>query len=182
MLPFLISAIGVSAVAAYTDYKTGLIPNWLTCGGILGGVLGHLVQGWWLQGFSSGLGAAALSLGGVALCASVPALMFIKGGMGGGDVKLFAALGALCHPMLGIEAQVFAFGVLALLLPAQLAYRGLLLRSLCGALSLLLNPFLPEARRRPVPVQASSWVRLGPAICVGTLISSALHGYGPLAP
>jgi prepilin peptidase CpaA len=182
MLPFLISAVGVSAVAAYTDYKTGLIPNWLTFGGILGGVLGHLGQGWWLQGFCSGLGAAALSLGGVALCSAVPALMFIKGGMGGGDVKLFAALGALCHPMLGIETQLFAFSVLALLLPAQLAYRGQLLRTLRGALSLLLNPFLPAARRRPAPAQASTWVRLGPAICVGALLSFALHGYGPLVP
>jgi prepilin peptidase CpaA len=178
----LLSAICVTAIAAYSDHRTGLIPNWLTFGALVGGVLGHLAQGSWQQGLASGLTQAGLSLGGVALCSAAPALMFLKGGMGGGDVKLFAALGALCHPLLGIEAQLLSFSVLALLLPAQLAYRGQLLRTLRGALALVINPLLPEARRRPLPEQASTWVRLGPAICAGTLITAALHGYGPLAP
>jgi prepilin peptidase CpaA len=181
MLPFLISAITVTAVAALWDWKTGLIPNWLTFGGVAGGLLGHLAHGGWVGGWSSAAHQGLLSLGGVALCSLVPALMFIKGGMGGGDVKLFAALGALCHPMLGIEAQLHAFVVLAILVPARLAYQGRLLHTLRGAAALVIGPLLSTGQSPP-PEAAPTWVRLGPAICAGTLITVLLHAYGPLQP
>lgn len=181
MLPFLISALLVTAVAAVWDWKTGLIPNWLTFGGAAAGLLGHVAHGGWVGGWSSAAHQGLLSLGGLALCSLVPASMFIKGGMGGGDVKLFAALGALCHPMLGIEAQLHAFLVLVFLVPAQLAYRGRLLQTLRNAAALLISPLLSAARRPPAAA-APDWVRLGPAICAGTLITFALHAYGPLQP
>jgi prepilin peptidase CpaA len=180
MLPFLISAIGVTALAAVWDWKTGLIPNWLTFGGVAGGLLGHVAHGAWVGGFPSAAHQGLLSLGGLGLCALVPALMFIKGGMGGGDVKLFGALGALCHPMLGIEAQLYAFLTLGVLVPARLAYQGRLLDTLRGAAALVFGRLLPAARRSPLP--EPTWVRLGPAICAGTLITVALHAYGPLQP
>ena len=37
--------------------------------------------------------AAGLSLGGMLLCGAVPLFMWWKGALGGGDVKLFAAIG-----------------------------------------------------------------------------------------
>jgi prepilin peptidase CpaA len=182
MLPFFISAIVLTAAAARSDWKTGLIPNWLTFGGVASGALGHFAHGWWQDGLPSALQQGLLSLAAIVLCSLVPALMFVKGGMGGGDVKLFAAIGSLCHPMLGLEAQMYAFAVLVILVPAQLAYEGRLLGTLRGAFMLCINPLVPAARRRPLPDPAPTWVRLGPAICAGTLISITLHVYGPLQP
>jgi len=178
MLPFLISAVIVTAIGACWDWKTGLIPNWLTFGALALGVGGHVGHGFSLGGLPEAAQQLVLSLSGVALCSLVPALMFFKGGMGGGDVKSFAALGALCHPMLGIEAQLHAFLVLALIVPAQLAHQGRLLQTLRSAAALVLRPL----RRGPLPPPeaAPSWVRLGPAICAGTLITVMLHACGPV--
>ena len=46
MFLFMVAAVAVSAVAAAWDWKTGRIPNWLTYGAILAGVVGHSVYGW----------------------------------------------------------------------------------------------------------------------------------------
>jgi prepilin peptidase CpaA len=50
--------------------------------------------------------------------------------MGGGDLKLFAAIGALLQPLLGIEAEAYALFTAAIIALANLAYRGSLFRVL----------------------------------------------------
>src|SRR6478735_3124360 len=105
---FLLCTVFVCAFAALTDFRTGLIPNWLTVGGLLAGVLGHLLYGSLLVDGWLGLHEALASVAGLVLCAVAPALMYWKGAMGGGDLKLFAAIGALCQPLLGIEIQMHA--------------------------------------------------------------------------
>ncbi len=177
MLPYLIAAVGVSAIAAYTDLRTGLIPNWLTLGGIAGGVLGHLAQGLYAEDWHAGSYAFAASVLGIVLCSLGPCVLFVKGGMGGGDVKLFAALGALCHPMLGIEAQLYSFVIVALVVCAKLAADGRLLSVLGASLLLAINPLLARERRRLPPAEVSRSVRLGPAIFAATLLTSGLYGY-----
>jgi prepilin peptidase CpaA len=100
--------------------------------------------------------------------------MYWKGAIGGGDLKLFAALGALCHPLIGLELEMYAFVAAALIAPAQLAYHGLLLRTLLRSLSLLTNPFRKPENRVDIPAEMMTWFRLGPAILVGagaTLLS-----------
>jgi prepilin peptidase CpaA len=181
MSTFLVIALVVSAVAAIWDMRTGRMPNWLTLGGIAAGVFGHLVQSWLAGGFRAGLTSAAWSIGGAVFCALAPLVLYWKGGMGGGDLKLFAAIGALCHPMLGIECQVYALAVAALLAPARLAYDGRLFAVLAGSLALLVNPLLPRARRRGVPPEMLTWFRLGPAIFGGTLLTLLAHAYEILA-
>src|SRR4051794_24143971 len=109
MLPFLIGAVCISAIAAYTDLRWGLIPNALSLGGALAAALAHLAYAWHTAGWRAGLAALGASAAGSLLCALAPALLFVNGSMGGGDVKLFAALGACCHPLIGIEAQLYAF-------------------------------------------------------------------------
>jgi prepilin peptidase CpaA len=107
--------------------------------------------------------------------------MYLKGGMGGGDLKLFAAIGALCQPLLGIEAQMYGFVVAAIVVPARMAFRGELLRVLGNSLTLALNPLRPAARRREVPAEMMTWFRLGPAIFAGTLLLVLAHSYELLA-
>jgi prepilin peptidase CpaA len=182
MFTFLVIATLAAAIAAAWDWKTGQIPNWLTLGGIALGVAGHFAHGFALSGARAALHGALLSMAGALLCAIAPLMLYWKGGMGGGDLKLFAALGALCHPMLGIECQVYALVVAAVVAPARLAHEGRLLSVLGGSLALLLNPFFPRARRRAVPTEMMTWFRLGPAIFAGTLLTLMAHSFELLPP
>ena len=178
---FVLVAVVVAGVAAWTDWRTGLIPNWLTVGAALCGLFGHFFAGAWLGGVRVGLIEAGVSLAGLIFCALPALLMYWKGAMGGGDLKLLAALGALCQPMLGIEAQMYGFIAAAIIAPAQLAYRGQLMRVLGNSLALATNPLRSAERRRPLPPELMSWFRLGPAIFVGVLLVVVVHGYALFA-
>jgi prepilin peptidase CpaA len=176
MLYFLIAAAGVAGVAALTDARTGHIPNWLTLGALVTGLVAHFFAGlafthsW--RGAFSGLGASAT---GALLCALVPLFMYWKGAIGGGDIKLFAAIGALCHPMDGLEMETYAFVAAALIAPAKLAYKGLLFQTLGRSLTLLTNPFRKAEKRTEIPPEMMTWFRLGPAIFVGAATTVLLH-------
>ena len=95
MIYFVLAATVAAGMAAWTDWRTGLIPNWLSLGAISLGILGHFVSGWLAGGLRTGAVEAGLALAGLVLCCLAPGFMYLKGGMGGGDLKLFAALGAL---------------------------------------------------------------------------------------
>jgi len=178
---FLLFTLAVCALAALSDFRTGLIPNWLTLGALLAGVLGHLVYGSLVVDARTGLHEGAAAVAGVVVCSLAPGLLYWKGAMGGGDLKLFAAIGALCQPLVGIEIQMYALVVAAIIAPARLAYEGQLLRVMAGTLSVALNPFLPRARKRSLPPQALTSFRLGPAIFAGAALSIALRGYALLS-
>jgi prepilin peptidase CpaA len=88
----LISAIvlAISFTACVVDVRTRRIPNMLTFGAALGGFLHQVVTG--------GLDGAFTSAGGWLVGALVFLPFFLLGGMGGGDAKLIAALGAWLGP------------------------------------------------------------------------------------
>lgn len=176
MLSFLMVAALISAIAAITDLKSGRIPNWLTFAGVVSGIAGHVLQGWYHAGWQTGLHEGVDAFAGLLLCTVAPAVCYWKGAMGGGDLKLFAALGALCQPTFGIECQFYALAIAGIVAPVRLAYRGTLLRVLIGSFWIVANPLLPAARRRRLPVEAMTWFRLGPAIWAGSLVVLTLHG------
>ncbi|MBV9945276.1 MAG: prepilin peptidase [Myxococcales bacterium] len=176
LVPFLIAAAVVAAAAAWTDWRTGQIPNWLTLGGLAAGVLGHLLVGFRLGGgFHGALLEAGQSLGGVLFCGVVPAFMWQRGAIGGGDVKLFAALGALCQPMAGLEVETYAFVAAALIAPIKLVYRGELLKTLGRSATLIANPFRKAEQRKEIPAELMTWFRLGPAIFLGAAATVLMH-------
>ena len=177
MMTFIAIAAAVSAVAAAWDLKTGRIPNWLTLGGVAAGIGGHLLSAGLSGGCEAGLKSAAWSVGGALFCALGPSILYFKGGMGGGDLKLFAAIGALCHPLIGMECQVYGLIVAAVFAPARLANEGRLLSVITGTLALVINPLLPRARRRSVPPEMLTWFRLGPAIFAGTALTLLAHSH-----
>jgi prepilin peptidase CpaA len=181
LLAFLLAAVAISAIAAFTDYKTGQIPNWLTLGGIVVGVVGHVAHGWVAANATTGLSEGAFAIAGLLFCSFAPGLLYWKGGMGGGDLKLFAAIGALCQPMLGIEIQMYALVIAAVVAPARLAYEGKLFRVLGASFSLVFNPLRRAENRRAVPVETMTWFRLGPAIFGGAVTTLAIHGYAVLS-
>lgn len=173
---FLIAATLISAIAAFFDWRRGEIPNRLTYGALALAPVAHaaasaVVGGSWLEALT----AAGLSILGALICGLFPALAWHRGLLGGGDVKLFAALGALLHPFTGFEAQVYAYYVAAFFVPIGLLYKGTFWQSLKNSGLIVMNAFRPRSKRIEVNPTSLTWFRLGPAIFVGCLLTTAVH-------
>lgn len=124
----------LGAFAVFEDLRCRRIPNWLTGAGVTAGlVCGAAKSGW------SGIAIAA---GGAAAGFLILLIFYLLGGMGGGDVKLLSAFGALLGPSGTIIAGVLAAAAGALL----------------GSAILLLKP-----RTRAIPY--------APAIVVGAWLA-----------
>jgi len=171
-----IVALVVAGIGGYTDWRRGEIPNWLTYGALVlapvfhvGRVLGAK------QPLDYALTEGGISVGGAVLCGLVPALLHRQGAIGGGDLKLLAALGAWLQPMAGVEAEMYGFFSATLVAPARLAYQGKLLSTLKNSLTILGNMFLPKAKQRQVDEVTMSWFRLGPFLFFGVLLTTYLR-------
>jgi prepilin peptidase CpaA len=167
------------SVAALWDLRTGFIPNWLTLGGLgVGFVLQlvvHLVDLWSNGATSAALAGAFNAILGVVLCGLAPYLLFRVDAMGGGDVKLLAAVGAFVGPSMGLEVELSAFIAMALFSPVRLAYEGKLLAVLGNTMVLIANPFLPKQRRREIPRELMTAFKFGPAVFVANVVVVAAH-------
>lgn len=170
--------VGLAAclLAAVIDLWRGTIPNALTYPLLLAAPLLHFGLAW-AKGESAGaaFGALGMSLAGLALCSAVPLFMWWKGAIGGGDVKLFAAIGALFGPSIGFEAQLYVLILAALLAPAKLAYDGSLGRALRNMGSLLLNVVRKKQARSTLEPVLASWFRLGPCFALSCALELLLH-------
>jgi len=180
VIVFVLGAVLVSAVAAWTDFRTGFIPNWLTVGALVAAIVLHFAEGTYYGGLRLGLEEAAFAIAGAVFCAIGPAAMYFAGGMGGGDLKLFAAIGALLQPLLGIETEAYGLFAAAIIALANLAYRGHLFRVVGSSFALLFNPLRARENRREIPREALTWFRLGPSIFIGTIATTLIHGYALL--
>lgn len=169
MLGFLVAAVVIAAIAAIVDLRTGEIPQWLTLGGIGAGAIAHLIYAV-VKDQPQPLGELGYSLLGALACSVIPLVLYRQDAIGGGDVKLLAALGAILHPRLGFEAEVYSFFAAGLLAPARLAYEGKLFRTLKNTALLAINPVLPKKRRRKIEPTLLTWFRFGPAIFIGTAL------------
>jgi prepilin peptidase CpaA len=160
----LLLPIIATATAATLDARTGLIPNWLT--------LPLMAAGIAFQAVSRGASGVALAITGLVVCGLLPWLLHrsTQGkAIGGGDVKLFAGLGAVAGPFAGLEIELSAFLLLGVFALVQLAFRGQLLRVLRSSLFLALNPLFPTRWKRPLETAALTEMRMGPAIAVAAL-------------
>jgi prepilin peptidase CpaA len=123
------AALAVALAACGTDLRTRRIPNVLTLGAAGGACVYHLAVGGW-----GGLGGA-LAGWGVGLVMFLP--LFALRGMGGGDVKLLAALGAWLGPGQTVWLGLFtalAGGPLAVIVALSRGYLGRALSNVWGLL------------------------------------------------
>lgn len=113
------------AIAVATDLRSRRIPNWLVAPYLAGGLAVNTAIG--------GVAGAGRSLAGIALAAGVLGILCYLRGMGMGDLKLCAAVGAWIGPSQLVTALVvmgITGGILAL---GCAMWRGSLGRHLDGA-------------------------------------------------
>ena len=156
----------VLAVATFTDLRSRRIPNWLVLPFL---VLGIAVSAW-LHGWH-GLGQSFEGLG---LGLLIYGFLFWMGGMGAGDVKLCAAIGAWVGPaQLGVALIVtgLAGGVMVL---GWAAMGGFMKDLFAGTGDLLFGWRRRGMHRDPEMVLSNPRKRkmpYAPAIAIGTLFS-----------
>jgi prepilin peptidase CpaA len=168
----------VVAIATVTDLRSRRIPNWLVFPFLLLGFVASI----WMHGWR-GLGQSAE---GMALGLLVFGVLFALGGMGAGDVKLFAAIGAWIGPhqlFIALILVSLAGGVFVLAWAVLGGFMGDLLQ---GTSDLALKwkkqkeapaepmdstqseVLKPEKARRPIIQRKMPYA---PAIAIGTLLS-----------
>jgi len=153
-------------IAVVWDVRYRRIPNWLVFPLLVGGIgISTVMQGW------HGLGQSAL---GILLAAVAVGAFYCLGGMGMGDVKLCAAIGAWIGPaQLGLALVMtgFAGGVMAL---GWAICGGFLRESLDGAGDLIIGMRKRGVRPHSTLVLSNASTRkmpYAPAIAVGTILS-----------
>ena len=156
----------VLVVATFTDLRSRRIPNWL--------VYPFMLAGFVVSGWLNGVHGIVSSLEGFALGAGIFGILALMGGMGMGDVKLLAGIGAWIGPaqlMVALVLTGMAGGVIAICWAIAGGFVGELFSGtgelLVGMKDRGLRPHptltLGNPRARKMPY--------APAIAIGTLIS-----------
>jgi len=156
----------VVAIATFTDLRSRRIPNWLVLPFLLVGIIVSTgIHGW------TGL---AQSLEGIGLGGLLFGILYWMGGMGMGDVKLVAAIGAWIGPsQLGFALVItgIAGGIMALCWAAAGGFLGELFS---GTGELIFGMKERGMRTPPELVLSNPATRklpYAPAIAIGTLVS-----------
>jgi len=127
-----------AAIAGFTDWRSRRIPNWLTLGGLLLGVLVNSATRGWLGAKDSLLGA------GLGLVLLLPFVLVRS--LGAGDWKLVGALGAFLGPQRLIAvlfATLLVAGLMALILVIWKRRMGQTLRNIARMLAAVFSFHLP---------------------------------------
>ena len=133
---FIAGLVVILGLASYTDERYTKVPKWITIPAFFAGLLVSVLRGIWLASHGMGLWLFSepnLFLGAVdglifALCGVVVGfftffIIWILGGCGGGDVKLFAAVGAWVGPYLSFWNLLVSLVLLMFCFLAVIAYR-----------------------------------------------------------
>jgi prepilin peptidase CpaA len=89
----------LTAIAFYIDIRHHLIPNWLTVSGILLGLLYHAT--------SEGVEGLVFSISGLFIGLVLLLILYAFKAIGGGDVKLFAAYGAVAGTEFVLQSMIY---------------------------------------------------------------------------
>jgi prepilin peptidase CpaA len=156
--------VGFLAASAWLDARSRRIPNTLTGAAMIAGLV--------LSTVHLGTVGFAASLAGLVVGATPLLVPFALGGVGGGDVKMMAAVGTFVGPVLVLVSLVFGMALGGIVMAAYLVHRGLLREKLTA-----LAAALRVVRRRPGagagPVVALPY---SVPLALGTVAAVALSG------
>jgi prepilin peptidase CpaA len=169
----LILPLLLAVTMAWSDFRTRRIPNYLTLGAALAGLgfrLGY--YGWW--GLASGVSGLALGFG-LLIC------FYLMGGMGAGDVKALAALGAWLGPWPTFMLALYMAVVGGLLAIGVLCWKGLLWAKIRHGWAILANwvlfrPYRLEEKATPPPARKIEGIPYAVALALGMLILVVIGG------
>jgi Flp pilus assembly protein protease CpaA len=133
---FYLALVSITVVATYTDLRYLQIPKWLTLPALALGVLFNIVLGAWTGaevmrgrflfggegGFTGALDGLMLSVTGCLTGFGLFFVMFVLGTCRGGDVKLFAAVGAWVGPILALIVLIGTVVAVVVMGVAHLAW------------------------------------------------------------
>lgn len=118
---------GVLVVAAVSDCRTGKVRNALTYSAVAAGFAWALIGGWLIGGLSIAVLEATASMAAFGAALLGFAVIYAMGGLGGGDVKLMAAVGAISGDWRVVLATtVYAFVVGAVMALGLMVGRGVI--------------------------------------------------------
>jgi prepilin peptidase CpaA len=159
--------IPLAVIITYYDVRYRRIPNAF--------VLATLTSGIIINSIFGGLHGAVQSLGGLALAFILMFMMHVFGAMGAGDVKLFAAIGAVTG-----ATYVLPMFLIVILTGGVLAFGSALragaLRSTALRVIQILVGLLPgwQMPRFAVPADKRLTIPYGVAITLGSIITLAV--------
>lgn len=166
--------VTVLAIAVYTDWRWRRIYNWLT--------LPALGVGLVLSAVFSGGHGLLMSLAGAGTAFAIFLLLFLFGGMGGGDLKLMTAIGAwLGFPLILVDMAYVAIagGVLGVAFALQ---AGVMKQVLSNIYHFFAVALMPGVKPTEILTEsAAPKFPYGLAIAVGTLLTLAYPAIPRLA-
>jgi len=161
---FVVLAVTLVA-ASYTDLRRGKILNIVTYPAVVLGLIGHTLAGGLSGGPYSSLGLAGALLG-MAVGFLPLLLIWRAGGIGGGDAKLMAAVGALTGWEFTLSAMFYGLIVAALMAFVLMIRRGIVVRTF-RRIGRFLWLTLCRAKPGDVATADSPKVPFGLALCIG---------------
>lgn len=156
--------IVVALICAATDLAKKKVYNQITYPAI--------VLGFALQLYLYGLAGFLSALAGFAIGFFPAFLLLVLGGMGGGDVKLMGAIGAIAGGVAATEALLLGVLFGAIIGFGQLAWHGVLFRSLARQAKMIVGLVVPSLRPKgPIPPELKHELRFGVALAMGALVT-----------
>ena len=159
--------IPLAIIICYYDVRYRRIPNAF--------VVATLAAGIAINAIFAGLPGVAASVGGCALAFVLMFALHIFGAMGAGDVKLFAAIGAVTGAPLVLPTFIVVILTGGLLAIVSVVRAGILISTMHRVLQIFVG-MLPgwQMPKFAVPLDRKHTIPYGVAITMGSIISVAI--------
>ena len=168
----------VLVAAAVADIRSGKIQNVITYPAIAVGLIGHTLTGGVFGDGEARIGLTG-SLVGLAVGFGPLLVAWLAGGIGGGDAKLMAAVGALTGWRFALAAMFYGFLIAAVMALAVMIKRRIVRRTLVRVGRFLYLIFTPGRPADPATADSPK-IAFGLALCLGSaaaLVDVLLRGF-----
>jgi prepilin peptidase CpaA len=159
--------IPLAVVIAYYDVRYRRIPNAFVLAALISGVVINAIFG--------GIAGITTSLAGCGLGFVLMFMLHVFGAMGAGDVKLFAAIGAVTGAQLIVPTFLVVILTGGLLAVVSIVRSGMVVTTMHRVLQIFVG-LLPgwQMPKFAVPVDRRYTIPYGVAITLGSIISTAM--------